>query len=80
MSRCYNFGEDSQHFFVKDKDEPYLQENPMIGLGLSSWRKINNVGRQVQRWSDFDFEGPLRDGFAVDWPIRYKDLEKWYTK
>jgi len=36
--------------------------------------------RQVQRWSDYDFEGPARDGFAVDWPIRYKDLEKWYTQ
>ena len=36
--------------------------------------------RQTQRWSDFDFEGPARDGFAVDWPIRYKDLAPWYTK
>src|SRR5688572_1570823 len=35
--------------------------------------------RQTQRWSDFDFEGPMRDGFAVDWPIRYKDLEPWYS-
>ena len=35
--------------------------------------------RQVQRWSKYDFEGPKRDGFAVDWPIRYKDLEDWYT-
>ena len=35
--------------------------------------------RQTQRWSDFDFEGPVRDGFAVDWPIRYKDIEPWYS-
>jgi choline dehydrogenase-like flavoprotein len=35
--------------------------------------------RQVQRWSQYDFEGPARDGFAVDWPIRYNDLEPWYT-
>ena len=35
--------------------------------------------RQVQRWSPYDFEGPARDGFAVDWPIRYKDLADWYT-
>ena len=33
----------------------------------------------TQRWSDFDFEGPARDGFAVDWAIRYKDLADWYT-
>ncbi|MCW3087616.1 MAG: family oxidoreductase, partial [Sediminibacterium sp.] len=35
--------------------------------------------RQTQRWSKFDFEGPARDGFAVDWPIRYEDLAPWYT-
>ena len=35
--------------------------------------------RQVQRWSNLDFEGPARDDFAVDWPIRYNDLEKWYS-
>src|SRR5690606_13373498 len=33
----------------------------------------------VQRWSNYDFEGPARDGFAVDWPIRYEDLSKWYS-
>jgi choline dehydrogenase-like flavoprotein len=35
--------------------------------------------RQTQRWSDLDFEGPIRDGFAIDWPIRYKDLAPWYS-
>ena len=35
--------------------------------------------RQTQRWSNFDFEGPARDSFAVDWPIRYKDLAPWYS-
>ena len=36
-------------------------------------------GRHTQRWSDFVFTGPARDGFAVDWPIRYKDLAPWYS-
>jgi choline dehydrogenase-like flavoprotein len=35
--------------------------------------------RQVQRWSRFEFEAPGRDGFAVDWPIRYNDLAPWYS-
>ncbi|HSN09558.1 MAG TPA: GMC family oxidoreductase, partial [Hanamia sp.] len=35
--------------------------------------------RQTQRWSKYDFEGPARDGFAVDWPIRYADLAPWYS-
>lgn len=80
VSRCYAFKEDAAHFFVKDREHPYVQEKAF------DWIKGYQVGgksllwaRQVQRWSDFDFEGPARDGFAVDWPIRYKDLEPWYS-
>ncbi|MBA2562987.1 MAG: GMC family oxidoreductase, partial [Chitinophagaceae bacterium] len=29
--------------------------------------------------SKYDFEGPARDGFAIDWPIRYNDLAPWYS-
>ena len=36
-------------------------------------------GRQSYRLSDLDFEANLRDGIAVDWPIRYKDIESWYS-
>jgi choline dehydrogenase-like flavoprotein len=35
-------------------------------------------GRQVYRLSDLDFEANARDGIAVDWPIRYKDIAPWY--
>lgn len=80
VSKCYNFREDSMHFFVKDKEHPYVQEKPF------DWIRGYQVGgrgllwaRQTQRWSDFDFEGPARDGFAVDWPIRYKDIAPWYS-
>ena len=59
VSRCYNFSEDSQHFFVKDKDEPYIQEKPFDWIrGYQVGGKSIMWGRQVQRWSDFDFEGP----------------------
>src|SRR5690606_23115075 len=79
-SRCYAYKEDAAHFFSGDKEHPYIQEKPF------DWIKGYQVGgksllwaRQVQRWSDFDFEGPARDGFAVDWPIRYRDLAPWYS-
>src|ERR1700686_5199500 len=36
------------------------------------------LGRQVYRWSDLDFEANLRDGIAIDWPIRYADIAPWY--
>jgi len=35
-------------------------------------------GRQSYRHSDFDFEANLKDGIAVDWPIRYADIAPWY--
>jgi choline dehydrogenase-like flavoprotein len=35
-------------------------------------------GRQSYRWSDFDFEANAKDGIAVDWPVRYKDIAPWY--
>ncbi|MFT4857248.1 MAG: choline dehydrogenase-like flavoprotein [Planctomycetota bacterium] len=36
-------------------------------------------GKQTYRWSDLDFEANAKDGHGVDWPIRYKDIEFWYT-
>jgi len=80
ISRCYAYREDNQHFFVKDKDHPYVQDKPFDWIrGYQVGGKSLMWARQTQRWSDFDFEGPDRDGFAVDWPIRYKDLESWYS-
>jgi choline dehydrogenase-like flavoprotein len=79
VSRCYAFREDAMHFFVKDTDHPYVQEKPFDWIrGYQVGGKSIMWARQTQRWSDFDFEGPARDGFAVDWPIRYKDLAPWY--
>ena len=80
VSSCYAFREDAKHFFVKDKDHPYGQVKPFDWIrGYQVGGKSIMWARQVQRWSTFDFEGPLRDGYAVDWPIRYRDLEEWYT-
>lgn len=80
VSRCYAFGEATEHFFVKDNEHPYVQEKPF------DWIKAYQVGgksllwaRATQRWSKFDFEGPARDGYAVDWPIRYDDIAPWYS-
>lgn len=79
-SRCYAFKEDAIHFFTKDNEQPYIQEKPFDWIrGYQVGGKSLTWARQVQRWSDFDFEGPARDGFATDWPIRYSDLAPWYS-
>lgn len=80
VSRCYAFREDAQHFFVKDQDHPYVQEKPFDWIrGYQVGGKSLLWARQTQRWSDFDYTGPARDGFAVDWPIRYADIAPWYS-
>ena len=80
VSRCYAFNEGTEHFFVKDKEHPYEQTKPFDWIrGYQVGGKSLLWARQTQRWSDFDFEGPARDGFAVDWPIRYKDIAPWYS-
>jgi choline dehydrogenase-like flavoprotein len=80
VNKCYAYDEATKDFFVKDNEHPYIQEKPF------DWIKAYQVGgkslvwaRQTQRWSDAEFEGPARDGFAVDWPIRYKDIAPWYS-
>lgn len=80
VEKCYAFSEASQHFFVKDKEHPYVQEKPFDWIrGYQVGGKSLLWARQTQRWSKFDFEGPGRDGFAVDWPIRYQDIAPWYS-
>src|SRR5918993_2169810 len=80
INRCYAFREDAAHFFVKDAEHPYVQDKPFDWIrGYQVGGKSLLWARQTQRWSDFDFEGPARDGYAVDWPIRYEDFADWYT-
>lgn len=80
LSRCHAFSEDKQHLFVKDAEHPYVQDDPFMWIrGYQTGGRSLMWGRMVQRWSKYDFEGPGRDGFAVDWPIRYDDLAPWYS-
>lgn len=72
--------EESLHWALKDDEQPFIEEKPFRWVrGYHTGGKSLLWARQTQRWSDYDFEGPARDGFAVDWPLRYKDLEPWYA-
>ncbi len=80
VSKCYAFYEATEQFFVKDAEHPYVQEKPFDWIrGYQTGGKSLLWARQTQRWSEHDFEGPARDGFAVDWPIRYADIAPWYS-
>jgi len=80
ISRCYAFNEDTDHFFVKDDEHPYVQEKPFDWIrGYQVGGKSLMWARHTQRWSQYDFDGPARDGYAVEWPIGYDDLAPWYS-
>lgn len=79
-SKCYIFKEDAKHFIVKDKEHPYEQDKPFDWIrGYQVGGKSLLWARQTQRWSQFDFDGPARDGYATPWPITYKDMDPWYS-
>lgn len=68
-----------RHFFVTDVDHPYIQEKPFKWYrGYQVGGRSLTWGRQCYRWSDLDFEANAKDGVAIDWPIRYKDIAPWY--
>ncbi|HEX3321893.1 MAG TPA: GMC family oxidoreductase [Terriglobales bacterium] len=68
-------------FFVNDKENPYTtpSDKPFLWIrGRQVGGRSIMWGRQSYRWSDLDFEANLREGIAVDWPIRYQDISEWY--
>src|ERR1700758_2579111 len=79
---CYYACDEYSHqFFVNDQDNPYSFD-PGKHFSWIRGRQVGGKsitwGRQSYRWSDLDFEANLRDGIAIDWPIRYADIAPWY--
>jgi choline dehydrogenase-like flavoprotein len=81
QSLCYACEETNAQFFVKDTEHPYTTE-PGKPFRWIRGRQVGGRsilwGRQCYRWSDLDFTANVRDGIAVDWPIRYADIAPWY--
>lgn len=71
--------ETHQHFFVDDLKHPYNEDRRFDWIrGYHVGGRSLMWGRQSYRLSDIDFEANKKDGIAVDWPVRYKDIEPWY--
>ena len=80
LRRDYPLNEMNLDWWVDEKESPYTE------VKRFDWFRGYHVGgrsllwgRQCYRWSDFDFEANAKDGIAIDWPIRYKEIEPWYT-
>jgi len=80
ISKAAGYGEDTQHFFVKDADHPYVQEKPFDWIrGYQVGGKSLTWGRACARWSEFDFTAPARYGYGESFPIGYNDVKDWYS-
>lgn len=80
ISKAAGFGDDTDHFFIKDKDHPYIQEKPFDWIrGYQVGGKSLTWGRACQRWSDYEFTAPARFGYGDSWPIGYRDIASWYS-
>ena len=75
----YTTRESSKHFFVNDLEHPYNEIERFDWMrGYHVGGRSLTWGRQSYRLTDFDFEANIKEGIAIDWPIRYRDLEPWY--
>jgi choline dehydrogenase-like flavoprotein len=79
LKRDYPLNETNLDYWVNEKESPYTE------IKRFDWFRGYHVGgrslmwgRQSYRWSDFDFEANAKDGIAIDWPVRYKEIEPWY--
>ncbi|WP_316791414.1 GMC family oxidoreductase [Pedobacter frigoris] len=79
QKRDYPYQEFNESFWVNDLDCPYTEVKRFDWYrGFHVGGKSLMWGRQSYRLSDLNFEDNLKDGYGVDWPIRYKDLAPWY--
>jgi choline dehydrogenase-like flavoprotein len=79
IARTWGKSEPIMDYWANDVDCPYTEVKP-----FKWWRSYQLGGRSIlwgrqsYRWSDFDFNANAKDGWAIDWPIRYKDISPWY--
>ena len=75
----YTIKESTKHWWVKDTEHPYQETKRFDWIrGYHVGGRSLLWGRQSYRLSEMDLTANAKEGIAVDWPIRYKDLEPWY--
>ncbi len=72
--------EETGKFYTNDTTNPYIEKRPFDWIrAYHTGGKSMHWGRQSYRWNAQDFEANAKEGIGIDWPIRYKDLEAWYS-
>jgi choline dehydrogenase-like flavoprotein len=79
LKRDYPLNEKNLDWWASDRDSPYTEVKRFDWFrGYHVGGRSLMWGRQSYRLGDLDFEANVREGLAVDWPIRYSDLAPWY--
>ncbi|PRY87494.1 GMC oxidoreductase [Mongoliibacter ruber] len=80
LRRDYVLNEQNVDWWAHEDDSPYVEKKPFTWFrGYQVGGRSLLWGRQSYRLGDIDFEANLKEGIAVDWPVRYKDLAPWYS-
>ncbi len=81
--RSYGYNAKTSRFFVNDRQNRYITpanhafnwfRGRQVGGRMHVW------GRYALRFSKADFKPASIDGYGVDWPVEYSDLEPYYDK
>lgn len=79
LKRDYPLSEKNLDWWASDQDCPYTE------IKRFDWFRGYQVGgrsllwgKQSYRLADLDFEANAKEGIAVDWPVRYKEIKPWY--
>ncbi len=80
LKRDFPLNEKNLDWWASDQDSPYTETKRF------DWYRGYHVGgrslmwgRCSFRWSDIDFEANARQGIGTDWPIRYAEIDPWYS-
>jgi len=82
QARCISFGASTRHFYVNDRECPYVfpKESPFLWIrGRQVGGRLHTWARSALRMSDREFQGDGKLGdFA--WPISYADVAPYYDR
>jgi choline dehydrogenase-like flavoprotein len=80
LKRDYPLGEQTYGLWANDTESPYTETKRFDWFrAYHTGGRSLHWGRQSYRWNKADFEANAKEGIGIDWPIRYDDLEKWYS-
>lgn len=80
LKRDYPLGEQTYGMWANDTESPYTETKRFDWYrAYHTGGRSLHWGRQSYRWNKADFEANAKEGIGIDWPIRYDDLDKWYS-